>query len=87
MRLGFGFVETGTVTPRPQTGNPRPRLFRLAQDRAVINRLGFNNAGLDVYRRNLAAVRSRPVALVVPLGANRRHQQGRAPTRCATTPR
>ncbi len=70
MRLGFGFVETGTVTPRPQIGNPRPRLFRLAEDRAVINRLGFNNAGIDVYRRNLEAVRSRPVALVVPLGAN-----------------
>ncbi|HEY3849295.1 MAG TPA: quinone-dependent dihydroorotate dehydrogenase [Acetobacteraceae bacterium] len=66
MRLGFGFVETGTVTPRPQPGNPRPRLFRLAPDRAVINRLGFNNAGLEVYRRNLAALADRPV----PLGAN-----------------
>jgi dihydroorotate dehydrogenase len=43
--LGFGFVEVGTVTPRPQSGNPRPRLFRLAEDRAVINRMGFNNAG------------------------------------------
>ena len=43
--LGFGFVEVGTITPRPQAGNPRPRLFRLAEDRAVINRLGFNNAG------------------------------------------
>ena len=42
---GFGFVEVGTLTPRPQAGNPRPRLFRLAEDRAVINRLGFNNAG------------------------------------------
>ncbi len=66
MRLGFGFVETGTVTPRPQPGNPRPRLFRLAQDQAAINRLGFNNAGLEVYRRNLAALANRPV----PLGAN-----------------
>jgi dihydroorotate dehydrogenase len=66
MRLGFGFVETGTVTPRPQIGNPRPRLFRLAQDRAVINRLGFNNAGLEIYRRNLAGLASR----AVPLGAN-----------------
>ena len=45
--LGFGFVEVGTVTPRPQPGNPRPRLFRLVEDRAVINRLGFNNDGLD----------------------------------------
>ncbi len=45
LRLGFGFVETGTVTPLPQAGNPRPRIFRLTEDRAVINRLGFNNAG------------------------------------------
>ncbi|MBV9653473.1 MAG: dihydroorotate dehydrogenase (quinone), partial [Acetobacteraceae bacterium] len=45
-RLGFGFVETGTVTPRPQRGNPRPRLFRLPQDRAIINRMGFNNGGV-----------------------------------------
>ena len=50
---GFGFVETGTVTPKPQTGNPKPRLFRLAEDRAVINRMGFNNMGLDVYANNL----------------------------------
>lgn len=46
---GFGFVESGTVTPKPQGGNPRPRLFRLEEDRAVINRLGFNNAGLEAY--------------------------------------
>src|SRR5436305_7627227 len=43
--LGFGFVEVGTLTPRPQAGNPKPRLFRLRADRAVINRMGFNNAG------------------------------------------
>ena len=43
--LGFGFVEVGTLTPRPQEGNPKPRLFRLAEDRAVINRMGFNNRG------------------------------------------
>src|ERR671912_438094 len=43
--FGFGFVEVGTLTPRPQPGNPRPRLFRLAEDRAVINRMGFNNEG------------------------------------------
>src|SRR5688572_3087205 len=46
--LGFGFVELGTVTPRPQAGNPKPRLFRLAADGALINRMGFNNAGADV---------------------------------------
>jgi dihydroorotate dehydrogenase len=67
MRLGFGFVETGTVTPRPQPGNPRPRMFRLDQDRAAINRLGFNNAGIEAYCRNLAALGRRAT---VPLGAN-----------------
>ncbi|MCW3476592.1 quinone-dependent dihydroorotate dehydrogenase [Limobrevibacterium gyesilva] len=65
-RLGFGFVEAGTVTPRPQAGNPRPRLFRLTEDRAVINRMGFNNAGLDAYVPRLAAF---PRGLV-PVGAN-----------------
>lgn len=49
LALGFGFVEAGTVTPKPQPGNPKPRLFRLAEDRAVINRLGFNSGGLDAF--------------------------------------
>ncbi|MBA2588164.1 MAG: dihydroorotate dehydrogenase (quinone), partial [Alphaproteobacteria bacterium] len=53
-RFGFGFVECGTVTPRPQAGNPRPRLFRLAEDRAVINRMGFNNDGIVAARARLA---------------------------------
>jgi dihydroorotate dehydrogenase len=66
MRLGFGFIETGTVTPRPQSGNPRPRLFRLQRDEAVINRMGFNNAGLDNYVAHLA---TRPHGQVL-LGAN-----------------
>jgi len=65
-RLGFGFVETGSVTPLPQAGNPKPRLFRLTEDHAVINRLGFNNLGLDVYLENLKAFAGRKV----PLGAN-----------------
>ncbi len=52
--LGFGFVETGTVTPRPQSGNPRPRLFRLTEDRAIINRMGFNSCGIDRFCQNLA---------------------------------
>ena len=47
LAAGFGFVECGTVTPLPQAGNPRPRLFRLSQDHAVINRMGFNNQGLE----------------------------------------
>jgi len=62
MRLGFGFVETGTVTPLPQIGNPRPRIFRLNADRAVINRLGFNNLGLPAY---LSRVAARPRTSVV----------------------
>jgi dihydroorotate dehydrogenase len=55
LAFGFGFVECGTVTPRPQAGNPRPRLFRLSEDQAVINRMGFNNDGLGLYVRRLAA--------------------------------
>lgn len=65
-RLGFGFVETGTITPQPQLGNPRPRLFRLLPDRAVINRMGFNNCGIDRYLSRLHAVKRH----TVPLGAN-----------------
>jgi dihydroorotate dehydrogenase len=55
--LGFGFVELGTVTPRPQPGNPRPRLFRLPHDAALINRMGFNNAGADALARRIADAR------------------------------
>ena len=55
LALGFGFVEVGTLTPRPQAGNPRPRLFRLARDGALINRMGFNNDGYDAARARLAA--------------------------------
>ncbi|MDB5841874.1 MAG: quinone-dependent dihydroorotate dehydrogenase [Herminiimonas sp.] len=53
--LGFGFIEVGTVTPRPQAGNPRPRMFRLPQANAIINRLGFNNGGVDAFVRNVQA--------------------------------
>lgn len=56
-RAGFGFAECGTVTPRPQSGNPQPRLFRLIEHEAVINRLGFNNDGLEAYVRRLSAYR------------------------------
>ena len=55
--LGFGFVELGTVTPRPQAGNPKPRLFRLPKDAALINRMGFNNAGADALAHRIAAAR------------------------------
>jgi dihydroorotate dehydrogenase len=70
-RLGFGFVEAGTVTPRPQAGNPKPRLFRLTEDEAVINRMGFNNAGLDVYLANLARVDRARVVLGANVGINK----------------
>ena len=59
-RLGFGFVEAGTITPLPQPGNPRPRVFRLDSDRGVINRLGFNSEGADAALRRLAARASAP---------------------------
>jgi dihydroorotate dehydrogenase len=69
-RLGFGFVECGSVTPRPQPGNPKPRLFRLSEDRAVINRMGFNNDGLEAFARRLAG-RPRDAVIGANLGANK----------------
>ena len=69
--LGFGFVEAGTVTPRPQEGNPRPRLFRLVEDNAVINRMGFNNAGAQVVAARLAARQSQPGVVGANIGANK----------------
>lgn len=71
LRLGFGFVEIGTVTPKPQTGNPRPRLFRLERDEAVINRMGFNNDGADAVLRRLAARAHHGGIVGVNVGANK----------------
>jgi dihydroorotate dehydrogenase len=71
LRLGFGFVECGSVTPRPQTGNPRPRIFRLVEDAAVINRLGFNNQGLEHAVVRLQARAQRPGIVGINLGANK----------------
>lgn len=70
LALGFGFVEIGGVTPRPQPGNPRPRVFRLTEDRAVINRYGLNSAGAETVARNLER-RRRPGVVGVNLGANK----------------
>ena len=70
-RLGFGFIEVGTVTPRAQQGNPCPRLFRLQSDRAVINRMGFNNAGIAAMLPRLAARGDRAIPLGVNLGINK----------------
>ncbi len=71
LALGFGFVEIGTVTPRPQAGNPRPRLFRLAADEAVINRNGFNSLGLDAYLAGLSRRRRGDGLVGANLGKNK----------------
>ncbi|HBN53063.1 MAG TPA: quinone-dependent dihydroorotate dehydrogenase, partial [Stenotrophomonas sp.] len=69
--LGFGFVEIGTVTPRPQAGNPKPRLFRLPRHSAIINRMGFNNAGVDALVRNVERSRQRTGPLGINIGKNK----------------
>lgn len=71
LAAGFGFVEAGTVTPLAQAGNPRPRLFRLTQDRAVINRMGFNNEGLEPFARRLSARKGRGGVVGANIGANK----------------
>lgn len=70
-RLGFGWLEVGTITPRPQAGNPKPRIFRLPADRALINRLGFNNQGLEAARRRLAQRKPNDGIIGANIGANR----------------
>ena len=69
--LGFGFVEIGTVTPRPQEGNPKPRLFRLPRYNAIINRMGFNNAGVDALVQNVERSRQRRGPLGINIGKNK----------------
>ena len=71
LSLGFGFVEVGTVTPRPQAGNAKPRLFRLAEDKAVINRMGFNNRGQPAAYARLIECRHRHGVIGVNIGANK----------------
>ncbi len=70
LRMGFGFVEAGSVTPRPQPGNPKPRLFRLPAQGAVLNRMGFNNQGLEVFARRLEDRRGTPSRTPGIVGAN-----------------
>ena len=69
--LGFGFAEVGSITPLPQAGNPRPRLFRLAEDEAVINRMGFNNGGAEAAVARLAQRHGRPGIVGINIGANK----------------
>jgi len=70
LKLGFGFVECGTITPRPQSGNPKPRLFRLIEDEAVINRMGFNNRGMARAAARLAANKTKGI-VGINIGANK----------------
>ncbi|WP_159946238.1 quinone-dependent dihydroorotate dehydrogenase [Rhizobium sp. 18065] len=71
LSLGFGFAEIGTLTPKPQAGNPKPRIFRLVDDMAVINRLGFNNEGHDAAYARLSARSGKPGLVGVNIGANK----------------
>lgn len=77
--LGFGFLELGTVTLRPQPGNPRPRIFRFPESEALINRLGFNNAGADAAAARLRRLRRRPVPIGVNIGLNKDARADDAP--------
>ena len=81
LKLGFGFTEVGTMTPRPQDGNPRPRVFRLVEDRAVINRLGFNNAGHEAGLARLAARAGRGGIVGDNVERRRRARNGKAAIR------
>ncbi len=71
LAAGFGFVEAGTVTPLAQAGNPRPRLFRLTEDQAVINRMGFNNGGLEPFAQSLSARKGKGGVVGANIGANK----------------
>ncbi|WP_225026781.1 quinone-dependent dihydroorotate dehydrogenase [Xinfangfangia pollutisoli] len=86
-RAGFGFIEVGAATPLPQEGNPRPRLWRLVEDRAAINRFGFNNEGMEPIAARLAARKPGPVPVGLNLGANKTSENraadfARVLTRC-----
>lgn len=69
--IGFGFMEVGTVTPQPQPGNEQPRLFRLPEDLALINRMGFNNVGIEGMKRNLRNQGKRTIPLAINIGKNK----------------
>lgn len=79
-QMGFGFIEVGTVTPRPQPGNPKPRLFRLPQDQAIINRMGFNNDGVDALVEEVQAARNKGIRckLGINIGKNKDTEEANA---------
>ncbi len=86
LRLGFGFVEVGSITPQPQAGNPKPRVFRLPEDRAVINRLGFNSAGLAAAVTNLRPRQTERAGIVgINIGKNRDSADAAADYAAGTT--
>ncbi|MDQ0897266.1 quinone-dependent dihydroorotate dehydrogenase [Paenibacillus sp. V4I7] len=70
-QLGFGFMEVGTITPKPQPGNELPRLFRLPEDKALINRMGFNNVGTDIMAKNLMKTGKRDIPVAINIGKNK----------------
>jgi dihydroorotate dehydrogenase len=70
-RIGFGFMEVGTITPKPQAGNEQPRLFRLPVDEALINRMGFNNVGIEEMEHNLRKTGKRPIPIAINIGKNK----------------
>jgi dihydroorotate dehydrogenase len=70
-QLGFGFMEVGTVTPKPQQGNEQPRLFRLPEDEALINRMGFNNVGIEAMAQNLRKMKRRDIPIAINIGKNK----------------
>ncbi|MEL6590320.1 MAG: quinone-dependent dihydroorotate dehydrogenase [Bacteroidota bacterium] len=76
--LGFGFVEFGTVTPRPQVGNPKQRLFRLPKDQAIINRMGFNNAGVEAMEKRLKKMKKGDLVVGINIGKNKDTPNDRA---------
>lgn len=69
--IGFGFIEVGTVTPRPQIGNPKPRVFRLPEYKALINRMGFNNQGIAQMVKNIEKVKHKPIPIAINIGKNK----------------
>ena len=69
--LGFGFIEIGTITPKPQIGNDKPRLFRLVLDQAIINRMGFNNDGVDIVYKRLKKIRNKKIIIGANIGKNK----------------
>jgi dihydroorotate dehydrogenase len=70
-QLGFGFMEVGTITPKPQQGNEQPRLFRLPEDEALINRMGFNNVGIEAMAHNLRKLKRRDIPIAINVGKNK----------------